>query len=51
MFLGTLACLLYFCAGTSAVDILSVYSVILPKASSVICKDTSCSNNISILLS
>ena len=51
MFLGTLACLLFSYIGTNAVDISSVYSVILPKASFVICKDPSHSDNTSISLS
>jgi len=51
MFLGTLACLLFSYIGTSAVDISSVYSVILSEASFVICKDPSHSDNASISLS
>jgi len=51
MFLGTLSCLLFSCIGTGTVDILSIYSVVLSKTSSVIYKNLSLSDNTSISFS
>jgi len=51
MLLSTLVCLLLFYIGTDAVNILSVYSIILSEALFMICKDSSHSNNASIPLS
>ena len=42
------ACIFSFVAGVSAVDISVSICLYLFKASSVICKDSSCSDNISI---
>ena len=50
IFLGILACSLFFCVGTGAVDILFMYSVVLFEALFVVCKDLSYSDNTSILL-
>ena len=51
MFLGTLAYSLFSYIGTGAVDISSVYSIILSEASFMICKNSSHSDNVFILCS
>ena len=51
IFLGNSACLLFFYISTGAVDISSVYSVLFSEASSIIYKNPSYSDNISILCS
>ena len=52
MFFGMIACLLYIVASTDTTNILSIYSIISSKASSlVILNDPNCSNNASILFS
>jgi len=51
MFLGTLAYLLFSYIDTGIINILSVYFVILPETLFMICKDPSCSDNLSISLS
>jgi len=51
MFLGTLVCPLFSCVNISAVDILSMYSVVFSEALFVIYKDPSFSDNVSISLS
>ena len=51
MFLGTPACPLFPCVDTGAIDISSVYSIVLSETSFVICKNSSYSDNVSISLS
>jgi len=49
MFFSIFACLFSFTAGAGAVDISVSIHLSLLEASSVICKDPSCSDNASIL--